>query len=137
MVVCGGGGVRSDLANFIIDLEDEDCPESAVHVAAYQGQVEELEALLSKSQLALSRARRDLRTSVGAPSLGPALFPQEFSALLTVADAPADEATDGRNSPQSERARLTRVHARRSPDGRRVSQRLRYSCWFERSRVQA
>ena len=42
----GGGGVRSDLANFIIDLEDEDCPESAVHVAAYQGQVEELEALL-------------------------------------------------------------------------------------------
>ena len=46
MVVGGGGGVRSDLANFIIDLEDEDCPESAVHVAAYQGQVEELEALL-------------------------------------------------------------------------------------------
>ena len=42
----GGGGVRSDLASFIIDLEDEDCPESAVHVAAYQGQVEELEALL-------------------------------------------------------------------------------------------
>ena len=42
----GGGGVRSDLATFIIDLEDEDCPESGVHVAAYQGQVEELEALL-------------------------------------------------------------------------------------------
>lgn len=39
-------GVRSDLANFIIDLEDEECPEFAVHVAAYQGQLEELEALL-------------------------------------------------------------------------------------------
>ena len=38
MVVGGGGGgsIRSDLANFIIDLEDEDCPEPAVHVAAYQ-----------------------------------------------------------------------------------------------------
>ena len=47
----GGGGIRSDLANFIIDLEDEDCPESAVHVAAYQGQVEELEALLKDERV--------------------------------------------------------------------------------------
>ena len=39
--------VRSDLASFIIDLEDEDCPDPGVHVCAYQGQVEELEELLS------------------------------------------------------------------------------------------
>ena len=39
--------VRSDLASFIIDLEDEDCPDFGVHVCAYQGQVEELEELLS------------------------------------------------------------------------------------------
>ncbi len=39
--------VLSDLAGFIIDLEDEECSRPALHLAAYQGQDEELDRLLN------------------------------------------------------------------------------------------
>ena len=35
-----------DLANFIIDLKDEDCPQFELHLAAYQGDIPRLKELL-------------------------------------------------------------------------------------------
>jgi hypothetical protein len=43
--------VRSDLANFILDLKDEDCPQFGIHLAAYQGQVEDLTTLLADDKM--------------------------------------------------------------------------------------
>ena len=40
----------SELANFIIDLEDEECPNFALHLAAYQGHIPQLEDLLKKPE---------------------------------------------------------------------------------------
>lgn len=37
---------KSDLANFIIDLEDEECPNFGLHLAAYQGDIVQLKLLL-------------------------------------------------------------------------------------------
>ena len=42
---------RSDLANFILDLEDEDCPRHDLHLAAYQGDLQRLEAILNEDDL--------------------------------------------------------------------------------------
>ena len=39
-------GVQSDLIHFIIDLDDDDCPDVGLHVAAYQGNLEALELQL-------------------------------------------------------------------------------------------
>ena len=39
--------VKSELANFIIDLEDESCPNFGLHLAAYQGDIDQLNDLLS------------------------------------------------------------------------------------------
>jgi len=39
-------GVQSDLTHFIIDLDDDDCPDVGIHVAAYQGNLESLELQL-------------------------------------------------------------------------------------------
>ena len=39
-----------ELANFIIDLEDEDCPIFHLHLAAYQGDIEHLTMLLEKDE---------------------------------------------------------------------------------------
>lgn len=36
----------SELANFIIDLEDEECPDFSLHLAAYQGECDQLQELL-------------------------------------------------------------------------------------------
>lgn len=40
----------SELANYIIDLEDEECPNFGLHVASYQGDIEELKELLKDPQ---------------------------------------------------------------------------------------
>ena len=37
-----------ELANFIIDLEDEECPKFQLHLAAYQGDIPQLKALLQQ-----------------------------------------------------------------------------------------
>ena len=39
-----------ELANFIIDLEDEDCPKFHLHLAAYQGDIEQLSSLLKQDE---------------------------------------------------------------------------------------
>ena len=39
-----------ELANFIIDLEDEDCPRFHLHLAAYQGDIEQLTTLLKQDE---------------------------------------------------------------------------------------
>ena len=44
------GKATKELANYIIDLEDEECPNFALHVAAYQGDVEQLKELLKENQ---------------------------------------------------------------------------------------
>ena len=36
----------NELASFIIDLEDEECPDFALHLAAYQGDLQQLTDLL-------------------------------------------------------------------------------------------
>ena len=38
----------SELTNFIIDLEDEDCPDFGLHLAAYQGDTQLLQQLLAQ-----------------------------------------------------------------------------------------
>ncbi len=41
---------KSELANFIIDLEDEDCPDFSLHLAAYQGDIAQLKDLLNSEE---------------------------------------------------------------------------------------
>ena len=41
------GEARSDLLNFIIDLDDDGCPDVGLHVAAFQGKVDTLQAQLA------------------------------------------------------------------------------------------
>ncbi len=41
---------KSELANFIIDLEDEDCPDFSLHLAAYQGDITQLKDLLNSEE---------------------------------------------------------------------------------------
>ena len=40
----------SELVNFIIDLEDEECPDFGLHLAAYQGDLQQLQELLKQPQ---------------------------------------------------------------------------------------
>lgn len=40
----------SELVNFIIDLEDEECPNFGLHVAAYQGDIEQLKEFLKEPE---------------------------------------------------------------------------------------
>jgi len=52
--------VQSDLIHFIIDLDDDDCPDVGLHVAAFQGNLESLELQLqlpSNAELVNSRVR--------------------------------------------------------------------------------
>ena len=37
-----------ELANFIIDLEDEECPKFQLHLAAYQGDIPQMKSLLQQ-----------------------------------------------------------------------------------------
>lgn len=41
------GEARSDLLNFIIDLDDDGCPDVGLHVAAFQGKVDTLRVQLA------------------------------------------------------------------------------------------
>lgn len=38
--------IESELANYLIDLEDEDCPKFGLHVSAYQSDIPSLLQLL-------------------------------------------------------------------------------------------
>jgi len=57
---------QSELINFIIDLEDDDCPETDLHIAAFQGQVNELETLLCESY-ASERINHRVRPYLSSP----------------------------------------------------------------------
>ena len=39
-----------ELAKFIIDLEDEDCPKFHLHLAAYQGDIPQIRTLLEQNE---------------------------------------------------------------------------------------
>ena len=39
-----------ELAKFIIDLEDEDCPKFHLHLAAYQGDIPQIKNLLQQNE---------------------------------------------------------------------------------------
>lgn len=41
----------SDLSHFLIDLEDEECPQFCLHLSAYQGEAEKLEEMLDDPSL--------------------------------------------------------------------------------------
>ena len=74
---------RSDLLNFIIDLDDDDCPDVGLHVAAFQGKVDTLQAQLQAPrarELLNSRVRPFLATplrlaATGRQSVGLQKFP--------------------------------------------------------------
>ena len=44
-----------ELANFIIDLEDEECPKFQLHLAAYQGDIPQMKALLQQDDFQMVR----------------------------------------------------------------------------------
>ena len=41
-----GGSTANDLLGYILDVNDEDCPDFSLHLAAYQGDVDQLRRLL-------------------------------------------------------------------------------------------
>ena len=49
----------SELANFILDLEDEECPRFGLHLAAYQGDLPGLRSLLDDPE-----AKRDINARI-------------------------------------------------------------------------
>ena len=61
----------NDLINFIIDIDDEECPEFGLHLAAYQGDVALLQDLLQKHpDLINSRIRPFLATPLRLAATG-------------------------------------------------------------------
>ena len=63
--------VKSDLVNFIIDLEDEECPNYSLHLAAYQSDLTQLELLLNDSTANIdSRIRPFLATPLRLAATG-------------------------------------------------------------------
>ena len=64
---------QSDLIHFIIDLDDDECPQVDLHVAAYQGQLEVLETQLQLpgiKELVDSRVRPFLATPLRLAATG-------------------------------------------------------------------
>ena len=64
---------RSDLLNFIIDLDDDDCSDVGLHVAAFQGQVDTLQVQLQSArcqELINSRVRPFLATPLRLAATG-------------------------------------------------------------------
>ena len=64
---------RSDLLNFIIDLDDDDCPDVSLHVAAFQGKVETLQIQLQAPRfkdMLNSRVRPFLATPLRLAATG-------------------------------------------------------------------
>jgi hypothetical protein len=64
---------KSELVNFIIDLEDEDCPRFEVHLAAYKNDTKLLENLLENEEhrkLIDSRIRPFLATPLRLAATG-------------------------------------------------------------------
>ena len=70
----------SDLANFIIDLDDEDCPRHGLHLAAYQGDLAMMQAVMGQDDY--DRADVDAALAqVGQRNLvaaTPAFFPTQI-----------------------------------------------------------
>ena len=64
---------RSDLLNFIIDLDDDDCPDVGLHVAAFQGKADTLKVQLQaprSSDNINSRVRPFLATPLRLAATG-------------------------------------------------------------------
>ena len=64
---------RSDLLNFIIDLDDDDCADVGLHVAAFQGQRDTLYLQLQSprsKELINSRVRPFLATPLRLAATG-------------------------------------------------------------------
>ena len=67
------GDARSDLLNFIIDLDDDGCPDVGIHVAAFQGRVDSLEVQLQaprSADLINARVRPFLATPLRLAETG-------------------------------------------------------------------
>ena len=67
------GEARSDLLNFIIDLDDDGCPDVGLHVAAFQGKVDTLQGQLAapkSSELINARVRPFLATPLRLAATG-------------------------------------------------------------------
>ena len=65
--------VQSELLNFIIDLDDGDCPDVSLHVAAFQGKTDMLKLQLQASnvaQLLNSRVRPFLASPLRLAATG-------------------------------------------------------------------
>ena len=39
-----------DVSNFLIDMDDDECPDNSLHMAAFLGNVEEIEFILSNPE---------------------------------------------------------------------------------------
>ena len=91
-MVQSGGVSGGELANFILDVSDEDCPGKDLHIAAYHGNVEELRKLLEKN----GDFRREIDSRIrpfGATPLRLAATGARSFALLTKAPKKSNKAT--------------------------------------------
>ena len=84
--------ISSDLANFILDLDDEDCPHSGLHLAAYQGDDEMLLQVLQEPDCDIdSRIRpfqaTPLRLAATGADQGCSFFCLSDVCVLTVCDS--------------------------------------------------
>ncbi len=86
--------MTTDLAKFIIDTNDEDCPECLLHVAAYEGKVGPLQELLSDEDV-LKKIDTKIRpfsatplrlAATGAPSTHNRLVPTMCSNKISNTD---------------------------------------------------
>ena len=59
--------VRNELANFLIDIDDEDCPDFSLHLAAYQGNNESLSKLLEEVRDNDDRINQRIRPFLSSP----------------------------------------------------------------------
>ena len=64
-------GVQSELVQFMIDQDDEDCPEVGLHLAAWQGRPELVQQELARPAVQLnSRVRPFLATPLRLAATG-------------------------------------------------------------------
>ena len=73
--------VQSDLIHFIIDLDDDDCPDVGLHVAAFQGSLESLELQLqlpSSAEMINSRVRPFLASPLRLAATGRSMVEVSF-----------------------------------------------------------
>ena len=69
---------QSELANFLVDTDDENCPRSELHLAAFRGEVEVVREMLQKDEnqeLVNKRIRPFLASPLRLAVTGTALLP--------------------------------------------------------------